>query len=255
MTTKYWRWLGVLIFSGLLLGQAPASWLANRLNDLCANQCRLANVSGPWWAGQGVLYVKSPSQGDWRLVDDIDWRLRLPLVFEIHLGAGSARLAPGFSQIELTLNQITLPADMILAQKILVLPTASWGGSLHFEQTNAVWDYAAHHRATGLVVWENMASSMLENIPLGSIEVHWNWPDGQALSAKVTSRPNEVMNLHGDLQAEPSFKSARFAGVVDLKPSARPRLEKYLRLIAEPVAGHDGRFAIQLHSGSARVTQ
>jgi hypothetical protein len=255
LTTRHGRWLGALIVSGLLLGQAPASWLAHRLNDLCANQCRLANVSGPWWAGQGELYVKAPSQGDWRLVDDIDWRLTLPLALEIHLGAGSARLAPKLAQVELTLDQIVLPADLILAQKTLALPAASWGGNLRFDQAQAVWSYAAGRRTSGLVVWEKMASSMLENIPLGSIELHWNWPDGQPLNAKVASRPDDLMSLHGDLQVSPGLNSVRFTGLVDLAPSARPRLEKYLRLIAQPVAGHDGRFAIQLHSGAAKVTQ
>lgn len=249
---RRWRWMAVLIFSGLLLWQAPAAWLAHLLNDLCANQCRLARVSGTWWGGQGVFYVKSPSQGDWRLVDDIDWRLALPLALEVHLGAGRARLVPGFAQIELTLEQFVVPADMILAQKKLALPTASWGGNLNFDQTKAVWDYAASLKASGLVVWEKMASSMIENLPLGSIELHWNWQEGQGLSAKIASRPNDVMTLHGDLLAGQELKSARFAGVIDLTESARPRLEKYLRLVAKPVAGHAGRFNIQIPPGAVK---
>jgi hypothetical protein len=254
MNIRYWRWLAALLFSGLLVAQAPAAWLAHWLNDWCA-QCRLASVSGPWWAGQGVLYLKSPSSGDWRLVDDLDWRLSLPLALEIHLGAGHARLAPSLTQIELTLEQIVLPAELILAQKILALPTASWGGQLHFEQTKAHWGYAAKPRASGLVVWENIASSLIENIPLGSVEVRWDSPDGQRLSAKVASRPNDVMSLSGDLQSGPGFRSAQFSGLIDLAPSARSRLAKYLRLVAQPVAGHEGRFNIELLSPAAKRAQ
>jgi hypothetical protein len=255
MNIRYWRWLAALLFSGLLVGQAPAAWMAHWFNNWCATQCRLANVSGPWWAGQGVLYLKSPGDGNWRLVDDLDWRLRLPMALEIHLGAGHASLAPSLRQIELTLEQIVLPAELILAQKILALPTASWGGDLRFEQTKVHWDYTAKPRASGLVVWENIASSLIENIPLGSLEARWESPDGQRLSAKVASRPNETMSLSGELQFGPGLKVTQFAGVIDLAPSARPRLEKYLRLIAQPVAGYEGRFNIQLSSVAAKTAQ
>ena len=252
---RRWRWMVVLVFSCLLLWQAPAAWLAHVLNDWCASQCRIARVSGTWWAGQGVFYVKSPGHGDWRLVDDIEWRLALPLALEVHLGAGTAKLVPGFAQTELTLERFVVPAEMILAQKKLALPTASWGGNMIFDQTKAVWDYAATRHASGLVVWEEMASSMIENFPLGSIELRWNWQGGQGLSAKVSSRPNDVMTLHGDLLAGKDLKSVRFSGVIDLTESTRPRLEKYLRLVAQPVAGHAGRFNIQIPPGATKAAK
>ncbi len=229
----------------IFLLQAPAAWLAHFTNEKCVSQCRLARVSGPWWAGQGELFVKSPSNGNWNLIGDINWRLTRPFGLEVHLGGGTARLDLGLSGVQLMLDRIVLPADIVLSQKVLVLPTASWDGSLHLLKTTAAWDMRGSSQATGHVVWKNVTSSMVSNYPLGNIELGWDWKGGQGLSGKVANSPNDAFTLSGDLQTGPQFNNVSFDGMVDLAPGSRARLSKYLSLVAKPVSGTEGRYRIK----------
>lgn len=243
-----WRWLIALTLVTALWLEMPATWLAHLLNQQCAGQCRLAQASGHWWNGQGELFVKAPANGGWIFLGEFAWRLSLPSRLELDLGHGHAVLDAGWRELQVSLDQLALPAEAVLAQRALGLPAAGWEGILHFRKTSFAWDYRQAMSATGVLAWENAATSMMDKLPLGNFDLHWSWNKAQGLSGQVANTAGGPLMLRGDLLLGPGIKPVLFNGLVELSPAARPQLERYIRLIAQPLGNVNGRYEVSYQS-------
>jgi hypothetical protein len=243
-------WLGLPAVLLIFVLQMPASHLAALANDWCAGQCRLASVDGPWWAGRGFLFIKSPTDRGWHALGAMSWRL-LPArneLAELHLGGGTAVLQIDTQGLHLRLDSVTLPAAAVLTHQAFNLPTAGWSGTLRLNQTTLHWQGNNQFSSQGHLAWLGARSSLLEDHPLGDLGLSWTWQSGHTLQARIEGgRPGEI-ELHGLLSHTPAgtgqAASRTLSGELRLGEAARLRLEKYVHFVGQASAGTPGHYVL-----------
>jgi hypothetical protein len=230
--------LVLLVAAAALLVQMPARRAAGLLDSLCAGQCRVANMEGPWWAGHGELFARSPGNGRWLALGPFAWRAAglFPPAVEFFAGEGHARLSAGTSGLELRLAEIALPAELVLAQPRLNLPAAGWRGLVRLEQTTVRRSHDGNLEAAGTARWMGAATSLLEDYPLGDIELRWSWNPQKGMSGQLSG------GRGGHLSIEARLDANGLAGTATLSEAARVRLDKYVGVIARPDPARPGQY-------------
>lgn len=243
MSGRRWSWLGL---GGLLaIALAPAGLLTATLAGQCAAQCRFAEVEGYWWRGAADIYLQSgrPDRG-WSGLGRLRWQARW---FGLHLtlGGGSADLAGDWAGLQLTIDQLRLPAGSLFAHVGHGLPQDGWGGDLTAGATRLTmpWNFSTAS-GQGEIVWRQAQTSLLENFPLGEFRLAWTLPaDGHGQGRlKGDAQPVAV---DGDVALMPFH----FNGQVQLAPAAAP-LKKYLDLIGQPAGENAYRITLPRPSSS-----
>lgn len=248
MNRRHLAWAALLSGTLLLalLAQLPAHWLASRISASCSGQCRLSGVSGPWWAGNGMLLLRSPVSGNWLAGGQLSWRFRPDSAnwLMVRLGAGTARLD---HHGHLHIDRIVLPAEIILAQAAWKLPVAGWHGAIEITDTRLTLSkpWRGLGPGQGVVRWRQAASGLLENYPLGDLSATWQWAPSAGLSAELGGGRKGEITLAGNLDFHPDRPAQRSANLeVELAGDAAYRLDKYFRMMARPVAGKPNQYSI-----------
>ncbi len=239
------RRLLILGLCGLLgLAQLPASWPAAALNTACADQCRIAEADGVWWQGHGRLFARLPDGESWLDLGPLAWDLDiLAAGGEIRLGTGQARLTLGADGLRLSAADIVLPAALLLAQPALKLPAGGWQGWLDIRRSEAHWSFAGTLDGQGRLVWQAAASGLLDDYPLGDLEINWAYRAATGLEARLGGGKPGKLALDGQLalQGKNAGRNwqGKLSGEARLSGEAESRLGRYLQLIARPQgAGH-----------------
>lgn len=210
----------------LLLLQMPAHRLGGLIESACAGQCRLAELSGPWWAGQGRLFARTPDGEGWLPLGDAGWRT---------LPGGGDWLAIAMAggelvvdrQFNLRIDGLQLPAALVLGQPAWRLPATGWQGSLELSAATFRRDGRRPGESQGRLIWRNAASDLLENHPLGDLQADWHWHPEAGLRADLAGGlPGEIA-LSGQLQGQSLHLE------IGLDGASRPALERYLKSFAD----------------------
>jgi hypothetical protein len=223
----------------MLTARMPASFLASLVNAHCGDQCLLTSVSGPWWAGTGLLLVNPLAGGEWQGLGQIDWQL-LPAkggLAELRLNGGSAVFDLGIDGIQLRLDRIVLPADM-LSLPSLQLPAAGWRGTMVLSGIVADCRWNGETTAKGRTSWLDAASSLLEDYPLGTLESTWQWRGNSGIEARITGGAQGKVTIDTEFRRPPQsggrLVATTMTGSIRLEADARERLTKYVRLLGRP---------------------
>lgn len=234
-------WFFVLAGSIALLGQMPAHRVAASITSACAGQCRLAEVSGPWWAGRGELFIKAPASKAWHALGDFAWQ-------SAPAGAGIAELALGRGRIrlrnldEIWIDGIRLPAEILLAQPHFGLPGSDWQGQLEIGQTRLQRAGRQLGESHGELHWQGAASSLLAGYPLGDYQMHWRWQTG-LIAARLSGGRPESIELQAEIGATSGVdREHRLRGHVTVRGAAQAELGRYLHLIGPPASSNAGQF-------------
>lgn len=242
------RYLLALILCGLLgLAQLPASWPAAAINAACAGQCRIAEADGSWWQGRGRLYARLPDAASWFDLGPLAWQLDLfAASAEIQLGEGRATLALAGDGLHLSADGIVVPATLLLAQPALKLPGSGWQGRLDLRRSTTHWSFAGIPESRGKLVWRGAASGLLEDYPLGDLEMKWAYRIEDGLQAELAGGKPGNIELDGQLALHGKNAGrgwqGRLSGEARLANDAELRLGRYLQLIARPLGA--GRYRL-----------
>lgn len=242
--------LALLALLGIVLLRMPARSLATLAQTACAGQCRLAELQGPWWAGQGLLYVRTSTEGAWQALGPMSWDL-LPArggLLELRLGGGHATLHAGPDGLRAEIDDLVLPAATVLAQPALGLPAAGWHGNLRLRQTTLQGLASGAASGQGQLEWLGAGSSLLEDQPLGTLVMRWRWRAPQDVQAQLEGGSAGRIELRSelDIRAQPDGRrpSLTLRGQLALSGTARERLEKYVRFIGKPDPQTPGHYQL-----------
>lgn len=235
-------WL-LLPAAGLaLLLQMPAQALAGLLAAACQQQCRLAETAGPWWAGRGQLFVRSPGEAQWHALGSLSWQALAgdDALFAIDLADGRAVLD---RHLDIRIERLQFPASLVLGHPAWQLPATGWQGSIELSQTSIRRDGRRPGESHGHLTWRGAASGLLENHPLGDLHAAWQWHPARGLSAELDGGRADEIALSGHLHA-PADGAAALTAEVTLDGESRRVLDRYLRAFAAPQADQPGRYAL-----------
>ncbi|RIX46730.1 MAG: hypothetical protein D3M94_08430 [Rhodocyclales bacterium GT-UBC] len=223
---RLWRGIGllggVIVLAGL---SAPADLLARSLASTCPSPCRVAAAEGYWWRGQASLYVQGGPARQWLDLGTLRWQPESGGL-RIDVAGGSIRLRPRWAGLDIDLEAVRLPAELLLAHAGHGLPGSGWGGdvlarSMHLSRP---WGNAPL-QVQGDILWLQASSALLENQPLGDYQLRWQG-DG------ATPGEGDLSTRHGPLQLEGRLHLApfHFEGRARLEAAGKP-LAKYLDLL------------------------
>lgn len=220
-----------------LLLQMPAHRLGGLIESACTGQCRLAELSGPWWAGHGLLFVRTPGPQGWLSLGTASWQ---PLpggtdLLAIELASGRIVID---AQLAARIDRLQLPASLVLGQPVWQLPATGWQGTLELTQTVIGRDGRRPGESHGRLIWRGAASGLLENHPLGDLQAAWRWHPDNGLSAEVDGGRAGEIAVNGRLQ------TGELSAEISLDGESRPVLERYLRSFAVPQADQPGRYVL-----------
>ena len=229
-------WLLPLAALALLL-QMPAHRLGSLIESACAGQCRLAELSGPWWAGQGLLFVRTPGSEGWLSLGTASWQ---PLpggtdLLAIELAGGRIVID---AQLTARIDHLQLPASLALGHPAWQLPATGWQGTLELTQTVIGRAGRRPGESHGRLIWRDAASGLLENHPLGDLQASWRWLPDNGLSAELDGGRAGEIAVNGHLQA------GELSVEISLDGESRQVLERYLQSFAVPQADHPGRYLL-----------
>lgn len=239
---------GILVLAaGLaLLARMPAHWPAMAIETACAERCRLGAASGPWWAGGAELFVRSPADEHWLPLGQLGWRLFPPTggLAEVSLDRGRI-VVHDFSA--LSVEHLLIPAEIVLGDRRLQLPTSDWRGQLEVSRAQFRRPSLQPGESRGELIWHGAASSLLAGHPLGDYRLAWQWQAGETFSATVSGGRPGTIDLDGNIV--PDGGELRLRGSIALSGEAGSELGRYLRLIAAPDPAEKGRYLIDRRMG------
>lgn len=224
---------GLLIALALtiIVLRLPAHLAAYLLENTCAGSCRLADTSGSLWRGNGHLYLRAA--GEWYALGRLAWQLPTrDALLRVRLEQGQASWK---LPARIDLDGIALPAAALLGQEALALPAGGWHGQLVVADTH-ITRQAGAWQGTGVVRWQDAASELLGNHPLGDYRI--NWQSGQPATARFSGGDGREIRISGELAG------THLQADVNLQGEARSRLARYLSLLPGTVSGAAGQFRI-----------
>lgn len=245
--------LALVLF--LVLLRMPARYPAALLNSWCAERCRLAQTEGPWWAGRGQLHVQSPS-GGWRALGPLAWSLwpGVDRLLELQLAGGRITLRLGGAGLQAEIDGLQLPAELVLAQPALGLPSAGWQGQLRLSGTRVQLARLPQWQGNGQLDWLGASSSLLENQALGDLALRWTWDAHTGLQAQLQGGRAGQIHLKSELGLTPPQTGRSpvlsLQGRLFLAPPVQQALDKYLRLLGQNSAPGSGNYQLAWPPGA-----
>jgi general secretion pathway protein N len=237
---------------GVMLWQAPASYLSSALSRASGGRVELGEVEGTVWRGQGALLLDpggGHAGGRTRLPGTTRWRVAaLPLLFgnlHVELANPAVLEAPLDLHLDRARNG-SLEADRLrLPAEALVGLGAPWntvepGGQLTLE-----WDtlrLSAGELRGGLrLQWDGASSRLSPVVPFGSYRVECDgvFPGAQ-LSLRTLAGPME-MNGDGTIDADHRLQ---FRGTARVRPGTDAATATQLAGLITLLGPRDGDAAV-----------
>ncbi len=236
---------GIAAYALGLIIILPATLIDARMDHATRGIIRLAETRGSVWSGSGQLEIREKGR---RIgsAHNLTWRfqpsslLRGQLGFAIELGS-EGRLVPltvGFSRIELTNADISLPASVLGLIEPRIAPLQPDGElSLHIPRLVIGRNLI---QGNGVLQWRNAGSALTTVSPLGDYELNFTANDGTVSTTMRT--------LQGPLQIDGqgtwTATASAFSGTARVPASLQQQLTPLLRLFT--VERSPGNFEIQI---------
>lgn len=240
----------LVLATGLaLLAQMPPHWPAAAIETACAGRCRLGQVDGRWWSGHGELFARSPASENWLALGRLDWQLFPAAGGVAEIGLDRGRIVV-HDFAELSIDRLLIPAEIVLGDRRLKLPTGDWQGQLEISRTTIRRQGLRPGASQGELIWHGAASSLLAGHPLGDYQVRWQWLPGEKLSATIGGGRPGAIDLTGSIAPlGGDGGQLHLRGRIALSGESSGELARYLRLIAAPDPAANGQYLIDRSTG------
>lgn len=232
------KWLayacGVLIFLGLLVARAPATWLDAAVQRASQGSLTLTACEGRLWRGRGSLQALLPS-GDattlarvaWHLEPSALWRGGARLVMQREADGGVLLdVFAGLSGWTLYRLRLDAPASLLGAFST-TLRDLGLTGAMAFDLRD-VGLAGGQVRGDGNVVWSNAASNLTRVRPLGDYRLDLRG-QGPALDYRLGTLAGKL-RLSGEGTWRPGANPT-FRGEAQPAPEQRAELAPLLRIL------------------------
>lgn len=249
------RWLAApAALLVLIVARAPASLLADRLQEASGGRLLLAAPSGTLWSGSGELWLADPGRQSGRPWLPVRWRFAWEGLaageVRIDLGTGSRTLARVFADTRgfgLGDADLALPADFALAALPGPLGGAGWRGNLRLQSPAWRCRWAEPDDCVGRarLTWHGAAAALLPWPELGDYEL-----DAEAGGRRVGL---VLRTLAGPLKAEGSGaweadRGVNFAATLRGDPLLLSRLPGIASGVAQ-ATGDPGTYRVVIGGG------
>ena len=238
--------IGLGIYAGALVVQAPATLVDAGLQRASSGRLRLAQAQGTIWAGAGLIEIRDAGSRNaiaeniaWRVMPESMWRGRLVCEIGLERTARHFPLSASLSKIEIADAEIDLPAEALAFAEPRLKPLRLSGDVLLHAANLSIGRDGMLGNAT--LQWRSAGSAFSPVSPIGSYELRL---DGQGNTVHAT-----LSTLQGPLQLDGSGswttgRNPEFQATVRVPPQYQEQFAPLLRLIS--VQREEGRFELQL---------